>query len=73
MTLARRCILFMLQPRGHRALVTARASLAAEEATTIKLVTRGQPDPERDVLAIEVTLAGDAALRPYVLIAPAWQ
>ena len=54
-------------------MVTARASLAAEEATTIKLVTRGQPDPERDVLAIEVTLAGDAALRPYVLIARAWQ
>src|SRR6202034_4549252 len=25
---------------------------------------------DRDVLAIEVTLAGDAALRPYVLIAP---
>jgi glucoamylase len=34
------------------------------------LTLRVTPDPERDVLAIEVTLAGDAALRPYVLIAP---
>jgi glucoamylase len=34
------------------------------------LTLRVTPDAERDVLAIEVTLAGDAALRPYVLIAP---
>jgi glucoamylase len=34
------------------------------------LTLRVTPDPDRDVLAIEVTLAGDAALRPYVLIAP---
>jgi glucoamylase len=35
-----------------------------------ELTLRVTPDPERDVLAIEVTLAGDPALRPYVLIAP---
>ena len=31
---------------------------------------RISPDPRRDVLAIEVHLDGDAALRPYVLLAP---
>src|SRR6202035_4045370 len=31
------------------------------------LTLRVTPDPDRDVLAIEVTLDGDAALRPYVL------
>ncbi len=35
---------------------------------TLKL--RVTPDPDRDVLAIEVDLAGDAELRPYVLLAP---
>ncbi len=34
------------------------------------LSLRIAPDPERDVLAIEVTLAGDPQLRPYVLLAP---
>jgi len=34
------------------------------------LTLRIAPDPERDVLAIEVTLAGDLDLRPYVLLAP---
>ena len=34
------------------------------------LTLRVTPDPDRDVLVIEVTLAGDAALTPYVLIAP---
>ncbi len=34
------------------------------------LTLRIAPDPERDVLAIEVTLAGDPELRPYVLLAP---
>lgn len=31
---------------------------------------RISPDPKRDVLAVEVDLEGDAALRPYVLLAP---
>ena len=31
---------------------------------------RVTPDPDRDVLMIEVDLAGDEALRPYVLLAP---
>jgi glucoamylase len=34
------------------------------------LTLRVTPDPDRDVLAIEVALAGDVTLRPYVLIAP---
>ncbi len=34
------------------------------------LTLRIAPDPERDVLAIEIALAGDPELRPYVLLAP---
>jgi len=34
------------------------------------LQLRVTPDPQRDVLLIETTLDGDAALRPYVLLAP---
>ena len=34
------------------------------------LTLRVAPDPERDVLLIEVTLEGDASLQPYVLLAP---
>jgi glucoamylase len=34
------------------------------------LTLRVTPNPDRDVLAIEVTLDGDPTLRPYVLIAP---
>ena len=34
------------------------------------LTLRMTPDPDRDALAIEVILAGDPDLRPYVLIAP---
>ena len=34
------------------------------------LTLRITPDPQRDVLLIETTLDGDAALRPYVLLAP---
>ncbi len=34
------------------------------------LTLRVTSDADRDVLAIEVTLDGDAALRPYVLLAP---
>jgi glucoamylase len=34
------------------------------------LTLRVTPDPERDVLAIEVALTGDAVLRPYVILAP---
>jgi glucoamylase len=34
------------------------------------LTLRVTPDPSRDVLAIEVDLAGDERLRPYVLMAP---
>lgn len=34
------------------------------------LTTRFSPDTERDVLLIDVDLEGDAALRPYVLLAP---
>ena len=35
-----------------------------------ELRLRIAPDPQRDVLLIEVTLQGDAALRPYALLAP---
>ena len=35
-----------------------------------QLTLRVTPDPDRDVLAIEVTLEGDEDLRPYVLLAP---
>jgi glucoamylase len=35
-----------------------------------KLRVRIAPDPERDVLLIEVALTGDAELRPYALLAP---
>jgi glucoamylase len=34
------------------------------------LTLRVTPDPDRDVLVIEVNLVGDAGLRPYVLLAP---
>ena len=34
------------------------------------LTLRVCPDPERDVLLLDVDLAGDAALRPYVLLSP---
>ena len=34
------------------------------------LTLRVTPDPDRDVLVIEVNLSGDAGLRPYVLLAP---
>lgn len=34
------------------------------------LVQRIAPEPSRDVLLIEITLHGDPALRPYVLLAP---
>ena len=35
-----------------------------------RLKLRVTPDPDRDVLLIEIDLAGDADLRPYVLLAP---
>ncbi|MEI9964840.1 MAG: glycoside hydrolase family 15 protein [Caulobacteraceae bacterium] len=35
-----------------------------------ELTLRVTPDPDRDVLAIELSLEGDADLRPYVLLAP---
>jgi glucoamylase len=35
-----------------------------------ELTLRVAPDPERDVLLIEVELAGDETLSPYVLLAP---
>ena len=35
-----------------------------------RLTLRLTPDPDRDVLLMEVDLVGDAALRPYVLLAP---
>jgi glucoamylase len=34
------------------------------------LTLRVSPDPERDVLAIDLELAGDPDLKPYVLLAP---
>ncbi len=34
------------------------------------LTLRVTPDTDRDVLAVEVKLAGDQSLRPYVLVAP---
>jgi glucoamylase len=34
------------------------------------LTLRVAPDPERDVLLVELMLDGDAGLRPYVLLAP---
>lgn len=38
--------------------------------TRFTLTLRICPDPERDVLLIALTLDGDPALRPYVLLAP---
>jgi glucoamylase len=35
-----------------------------------ELRLRVAPDPDRDVLLVEVTLEGDAGLRPYALLAP---
>ena len=35
-----------------------------------QLTLRVTPDPDRDVLAIEVILEGDEDLKPYVLLAP---
>jgi glucoamylase len=35
-----------------------------------RLTLRLTPDPDRDVLSMEIDLVGDAALRPYVLLAP---
>lgn len=35
-----------------------------------QLVLRIAPDPDRDVLAIDISLTGDGGLLPYVLIAP---
>jgi hypothetical protein len=35
-----------------------------------RLTLRVTPDPDRDVLLIEIDLAGHANLRPYVLLAP---
>jgi glucoamylase len=35
-----------------------------------RLTLRLTPDPDRDVLLMEIDLVGDAALRPYVLLAP---
>lgn len=40
------------------------------EHERFELRLRFAPDPERDVLLIEVALAGDAGLRPYALLAP---
>jgi glucoamylase len=34
------------------------------------LSLRVTPDPDRDVLLVSVALVGDAALKPYVLLAP---
>lgn len=46
------------------------APTIAHEHPRFTLTTRVTPDPVRDVLLIEVTLEGDAAMRPYVLLAP---
>jgi glucoamylase len=40
------------------------------EHDRFELRLRFAPDPERDVLLVEVALAGDAGLRPYALLAP---
>ena len=40
------------------------------EHDRFELRLRMAPDPERDVLLIEVSLTGDAGLRPYALLAP---
>ncbi len=40
------------------------------EHPRFRLRLRVTPDPDRDVLLVEATLEGDAALRPYVLLAP---
>ena len=40
------------------------------EHDRFELRLRIAPDPERDVLLIEVALTGDAGLRPYALLAP---
>jgi len=40
------------------------------EHDRFELRLRVAPDPERDVLLIEVSLTGDSGLRPYALLAP---
>src|SRR5258708_24198523 len=40
------------------------------EHDRFELRLRVAPDPERDVLLIEVSLTGDGGLRPYALLAP---
>ena len=40
------------------------------EHVRFTLSLRIAPDPERDVLLLEVSLTGDAGLRPYALLAP---
>src|SRR5882672_3883828 len=40
------------------------------EHDRFELQLRVAPDPERDVLLIEVSLTGDSGLRPYALLAP---
>ncbi len=40
------------------------------EHDRFELRLRVAPDPERDVLLIEVSLTGDSSLRPYALLAP---
>jgi len=42
----------------------------AHQHDRFTLSLRVVPDPARDVLVLAVTLTGDAALRPYVLLAP---
>lgn len=58
----------------ERDIVTAGAGVPAVRVThrhpRFTLSLRITPDPQRDVLLIEVLLEGDAGLRPYALLAP---
>ncbi len=59
---------------GTHVMTTPEPGIPAVEIThtheRFRLVQRIAPDPERDVLLIEVALEGDEALAPYALISP---
>ncbi len=58
---------------NYRLRLLAPGTPAVEIAHTherFRLTLRVTPDPDRDVLLIEIDLAGDEDLRPYVLLAP---
>ncbi len=59
---------------GNHVVTTPASGIPAVEIVhahdRFRLIQRIAPDPERDVLLIDVTLEGDPTLAPYALIAP---